>query len=279
MKKNLAGEIFAVIVLVLCSATGIAAQSATVSTEEEITTDVKSVVCKNTERLNSVKALFKKMGAADEEMKVEKIDDVENLIVIKKGKTDEKVVIGAHYDKTSDGCGVIDNWTGIVVMANIYRTLKTVDTQKTFVFVAFGKEELGLLGSREMARAIPKEKRGEYCAMVNFDSFGHAYPQVMTNISDEKLTVLAKETAEEIKLPFSKAVIENASSDSESFRQQKIPGISIHGLNDKWQNFLHSSNDKIENVNMKAVYISYRYGLNYLAKIDAKGCGDFRKEK
>lgn len=277
MKNNLFGEIFAGMMLLLCFAAITGAQKPVVSTEDEITADVKSVTCKNGERLDAVRNLFKKMGAGDEEIKVEKIKDVENLVVVKKGKTDEKVVIGAHYDKTSDGCGVLDNWTGIVVMANIYRTMKAVDTQKTYVFVAFGKEELGLLGSNEMARAIPKEKRDEYCAMVNFDSFGHAYPQVMTNISDEKLTILAKETADEIKLPFAKARIEGASSDSESFRQQKIPGISIHGLNDKWQNYLHSSNDKIESVNMKAVYIAYRYGLNYLIKVDAKGCADFRK--
>lgn len=258
----------------ICAAS---AQTAKVATENEITEDVKAVVCKNDDRLASVKKLFSKMGATDEEIKIEKIKDVENLVVVKKGKTNETVVIGAHYDKTSDGCGVIDNWTGIVIVANIYRTMRDLDTQKTYVFAAFGKEEIGLLGSKEMSRAIPKEKRAEYCAMVNFDTFGLAYPQVMTNISDEKLTNLAKETSDEMKLPFSKAAIEGASSDSESFRSQKIPAISIHGMNDKWQQYLHSSKDKVENVNMKSVYIGYRYGLNYLVKIEAKGCVDFRK--
>lgn len=264
--------------LVFCSTLPFSAQSATVSTEAELTENIKAVNCKNSERLNAVKDLFIKMGAAENEIKIEKLKDAENLIVVKKGKTDEKIIVGAHYDKTSDGCGVIDNWSGIVILANIYRTFRNVNTEKTFVFMAFGKEEIGLVGSDEAARAIPKEKRGEYCAMVNFDSFGHAFPQVMTNISDEKLTTLAKETAEEIKLPFSGAVIENASSDSESFRKQKIPAISIHGLKGDWQKYLHSSNDKIENVNMKSIYIGYRYAMNFLVKVDAKGCGDFRKQ-
>lgn len=276
MKKNTFGEILAGIGLSLCFAAAIMAQDLTVSTQDDIETDVKSVVCKNEERLDSVKTLFKKMGAKDGEMKVEKIKDVENLVVTVKGKTDEKVIVGAHYDKVSAGCGVLDNWTGIVVMANIYRTLREAETEKTYVFVAFGKEETGLVGSREMARAIPRDKRGEYCAMVNFDSFGHNYPQVMTNISDEKLTDLAKETADEIKLPFAKAPIQDASSDSDSFRRNSVPAITIHGLNGNWQNFLHSSNDKIENVNMKAVYVAYRYGLNYVVKVDGKGCGEFR---
>jgi Zn-dependent M28 family amino/carboxypeptidase len=217
------------------------------------------------------------MGAADAEIKIEKVKNVENLIVTRKGKTSEIVIIGAHYDKTSDGCGVIDNWTGIVILANLYRTIKDFNTEKTYVFAAFGKEELGLLGSDEMARAIPKEKRADYCAMVNFDSFGFSYPQVMKNISDSKLADLAKEVSGELKIPFATAAIEFASSDSESFRKQKIPAISIHGLSDKWQEYLHGTKDKIENVNTESVYIGYRFGLNFLAKIDSNSCGAFRK--
>jgi len=253
------------------------AQSAKISTENEIKRDINANVCKNDERLESVKKLFKKMGASDADIKIEKIKNVENVVVTKKGKTEETVVVGAHYDKVSDGCGAIDNWTGIVILANLYRTIKDFKTNKTFVFVAFGKEELGLLGSKEMAEAIPKEKREQYCAMVNFDSFGFTYPQAMTNISDSKLIDLAKETSKEMKIPFANAGIANASSDSESFRRQKIPGITIHGMAANWQEFLHGSRDKVENVNAQSVYIGYRYALNYLTKIEAKGCADFRK--
>lgn len=251
--------------------------SVKISSEADIKDDLNLYACKNDERLEAVKKLFKKMGATDSEIKIEKVKNVENLVVTKKGKTEEIIIVGAHYDKTSDGCGVIDNWTGIVVLANLYRTIKDFNTEKTYVFAAFGKEELGLLGSDEMARAIPKEKRAGYCAMVNFDSFGFTYPQVMRNISDAKLADLAKQVSGELKLPFSSAAIEFASSDSESFRKQKIPAISIHGLNDKWQEYLHGSKDKLENVNTESVYIGYRFALNYLAKIDASACGAFRK--
>ncbi|MDQ3799691.1 MAG: M20/M25/M40 family metallo-hydrolase [Acidobacteriota bacterium] len=248
-----------------------------ISTEAEIKEDIAANVCKNDERLEAVKKLFRKMGATDADIKVEKIKNVENVILTKKGKTEETVVVGAHYDKVSDGCGAIDNWTGIVVLANLYRTIKDFNTQKTFVFAAFGKEELGLLGSNEMAESIPVEKRGQYCAMVNFDSFGLTYPQAMTNISDSKLIELAKETSKEMKIPFADAGIEYASSDSASFRKQKIPAISLHGMTANWQDYLHTSRDKVENVNSRSVYIAYRYALNYLARIEAKGCADFRK--
>lgn len=252
-------------------------QESKISTIDEIKEDIKANVCKNDERLEAVKKLFVKMGAPDEAIKIEKIKNAENLIVTHKGKSEETIIVGAHFDKVADGCGALDNWTGIVILANLYRTLRAFDTNKNFVFVAFGKEELGLIGSEEMARAIPKEKRINYCAMVNFDSFGLSFPQAMTNISDTKLIDLAEKTSDELKLRFAKAAIQNASSDSQSFRNQKIPAITIHGMSDKWQEFLHSSKDKVENVNAQSVYFGYRFGLNYLAKIEAKECGEFRK--
>jgi Zn-dependent M28 family amino/carboxypeptidase len=252
-------------------------QNLKIATEADIKEDISSNTCKNSERLEAVKKIFKKKGASDEQIKIEKLKDVENVVVTKKGETDETVIVGAHYDKTSDGCGALDNWTGITILANLYQTMKDVKTRKTYVFVAFGKEELGLLGSDEMARGIPKEKREQYCAMVNLDSFGLTYPQVMTNISDKKLTDLAKKLADDLKMPFADAPIEYASSDSESFRKQKIPAISIHGLTNKWQEYLHSTKDKVENVNIQSVFVGYQFVLRYLVKIEESGCGDFRK--
>ncbi len=271
--------IFKVILFIfIFNAKGFPQQKINVSTEEEIKENINLAPCKDKERLEAVKNLFLKMGASDSEIKIEKLKSVENLIVTKKGETEEMIVIGAHYDKVNDGCGAIDNWTGIVILANLYRTMKDFTTQKTYVFAAFGKEELGLLGSGEMARAIPKEKRANYCAMVNFDSFGFNYPQVMTHISDSKLIDLAKENSKELNIPFAQAAIESASSDSESFRKQKIPAISIHGLSNNWKQYLHSSKDKIENVNVQSVYVAYRYALNLLTKMETKSCKDFRKD-
>lgn len=247
------------------------------STEEEIKKHVEAVPCKDKERLEAVKNLFLQVGAADSDVKIEKLKSVENLVVTKKGKTNEIVVVGAHYDKTADGCGAIDNWTGIVILANLYRTLKDFTTEKTYIFAAFGKEELGLIGSDEMADAIPKEQRSNYCAMVNFDSFGFSIPQALGNISDEPLIKLAEEVSKEMKIPFGQAGIDLASSDSASFRKKKIPAITLHGLHNQWQNYLHSSRDKVSNVNLQSVYIGYRHALVFLSKIDNKQCDAFRK--
>lgn len=266
-------------VLVLCLVGNGAAQEVSVklASEAEITSDVSLAPCNDKDRFAAVKSLFIKSGASESDIAVDKLKKVENLVVTKKGKTGETVIIGAHYDKTVDGCGVIDNWTGIVILTNLYRTMRELTTEKTYLFVAFGKEELGLIGSDAMAGNIPKEERLNYCAMVNFDSYGFTFPQALGNISDRSLIKLAEETSSEMKIPFSDAGIDFASSDSESFRQRKIPGISLHGLSNNWNNYLHSSSDKLSNVNIASVNMGYRHGLVLISKIDRKPCDAFRK--
>ena len=247
-----------------------------VVTEDSIKKDVEKVVCVNNKRMDSVRKLFIERGATEEDIKVEDNKKVKNLVITKKGKTDEIVVIGAHYDMTSQGCGAIDNWTGIVIIANLYQTMKKFDTKKTYKFVAFGKEELGLIGSNAFVKNIEKKDRKNYCAMVNIDSFGLSYPQVLANISSNKLTKLAKEVSKGLNVPFAKATINGASSDSASFKAKGIPAVTLNGLNNKWQKYLHTSRDQLKNVNYTSVYIGYNHALRMAAKIDAKGCQDFR---
>lgn len=253
------------------------APSIKVSTQDDIKADIALVPCKMPERLEGVKNLFKKMGAVDNEIKVEKTKDIENLIVTKKGKSDETIIIGAHYDKVKDGCGAIDNWTGIVVIANIYRTMRDLETEKTYLFIAFDKEEEGLYGSAAFAKAIPKEERPKYCSMVNIDSFGLAYPQILENTSSPKMSELAESLAKELKLPFQRITVANADADSSSFKDKDIPAVTFSGLTSNWATILHSSNDKVENIKIPSVYIGYQFVLRYITKLDAERCGIFKK--
>jgi Iap family predicted aminopeptidase len=129
-----------------------------------------------------------------------------------------------------------------------------------------------------MAKAIPKENRAQYCSMVNFDSFGFNYPQVLSNASSPKMTKFAKDLAKEVNMPFSEASLAGtADADSTSFVAKNIPGITFHGLSNRWQEYLHSSKDKIENVKFQSVLVGYQFGALFVSRIDAGGCDMFRK--
>ena len=247
-----------------------------ISTPEQIKTEFDAVPCSNEERLTAAKALFEKMGVPASDISIDKYKNVENLVIRKQGTSQEKIIIGAHYDKVADGCGAIDNWSGIVAIAHLYRSLKDVPLKKTILFIAFGKEEKGLVGSRAMVDNIDKDQVAEYCEMINIDSLGLAGPQVADNMSSKKLSTLSAELAKELKMPFGHAMIEGADADSSSFIAKKIPALTIHGLSNEWPTILHSRNDQPSRVNSMSVYLGYRLTLAVVSRLDKSPCAEYR---
>lgn len=267
--------------LLLAFATAIPAATANapskLSSPEDIEKEFATVPCEDKDRLAAVKALFEKAGAPADAIRIDTYDDVENLVVVKPGESAEKIVIGAHYDKTADGCGAIDNWTGQVAISHLYRTVRDVRFRKTLVFVAFGREEKGLVGSRAMTRAIPEDKLAEYCAMINIDSLGLGPPQVADNMSSKKLAQFTGALAKEMEIPFAHASIGRADSDSSAFVAKKIPAVTIHGLNDDWRTILHSGHDQAAKINPGSVYLGYRLALGMVVRLDQADCDAYRQ--
>ena len=276
MKGISTATIAQLLLLMVCALANGQQNIVKLSTPEEIKSEFSSVPCKDGERLAAVKALFEKAGAPASAVSVEEYKGVENLVVRKQGTSAESIVIGAHYDKVSDGCGAIDNWTGIVALAHLYETIKDASRQKTIIFVAFGKEEKGLIGSRAMVDAIPKEQLAQYCAMINIDSLGLSAPQALDNASSKKLRELAAEVAKEMKMPFSHTSVGNADADSSSFVRKMIPAITIHGLNNEWSSIIHSRNDQTSKVNHVSVYLGYRLVLALVTRLDVSTCAAYR---
>jgi len=253
---------------------------AKLATADELRAEFASVPCQNGERLQAVKVLFEKMGAAEDDITIERVKKIDNLVVRLEGGdpalAGEKVVVGAHYDKTEQGCGAVDNWTGIVAMASIYRAMRISRPRRTMIFVAFGEEEKGLLGSKEMTGSITKQDRKSYCAMVNIDSLGLASPLVAENLSSLKLVNFAQRLAKEKKLRFGRAPLEGGNSDSTSFFRKNIPALTIHGLGNRWRFVLHTSEDKVERVDFDKVFEGYRLATELLLGIDRSACDAFR---
>jgi Zn-dependent M28 family amino/carboxypeptidase len=71
-----------------------------------------------------------------------------NIIVTKTGTVypNTYLIIDAHYD-TINGPGTNDNGTGTVLLLELARLLKDVDTEYSIKFIHFSGEEDGLVGS------------------------------------------------------------------------------------------------------------------------------------
>ncbi|HSE23680.1 MAG TPA: M20/M25/M40 family metallo-hydrolase [Pyrinomonadaceae bacterium] len=248
-----------------------------VSTPEQIKAGFVKVPCENRERLTAVRTLFEQAGAPSAEISIDHYKTVENLVVTKRGQSAETIIVGAHYDKVADGCGAVDNWTGIVVLAHLYHSIKDVALKKTLVFVAFGKEEGGLVGSSAMVKAMTEDQVSEYCAMVNIDSLGLAPPQVADNLSSKKLEQFTLDLAKEMNLQFAHATVQGAEADSLPFMTRKIPAVTIHGLTNQWPTILHTFRDQSSKVNPMSVYLGYRFALGIIARLDDSPCAAYRE--
>jgi hypothetical protein len=101
-----------------------------------------------------VAAEFRRIGLEVRRQKV--VGSAENIIGVKPGASaadEQAVIVSAHYDHLGiDDHGVIypgadDNASGVAVLLAIARVAAAVPTRHTILFISFGAEEPGLLGS------------------------------------------------------------------------------------------------------------------------------------
>ncbi|UCE23891.1 MAG: M28 family peptidase [Candidatus Zixiibacteriota bacterium] len=85
---------------------------------------------------------------------------------------DQQIVIGGHFDGVPDCPAADDNATGTALVLEIARVLQNIDTDRTFVFVAFDSEESGLVGSYHYAdEAVARGD--DIVLMINADMIAH----------------------------------------------------------------------------------------------------------
>lgn len=104
------------------------------------------------------------------EAEVETMVHSANVIAVKVGDSEKTIVVGAHYDSSEEGLGADDNASGVAVMLELAELLKDKPTPYTIHFVAFGAEEVGLLGSVSYVAQLSREQLKNTIAMVNLDS-------------------------------------------------------------------------------------------------------------
>jgi alkaline phosphatase isozyme conversion protein len=93
-----------------------------------------------------------------------------NIVAIKEGESADRLIVGAHYDSVPVGEGYSDNATGIGLLLETAARLKSQPTPYTLVFVAFGAEEKGTVGSRYYVRSMTGLERKATIGMIDLDA-------------------------------------------------------------------------------------------------------------
>jgi len=192
---------------------------------------------------------------------------VNNVLAYLPGKTDEYVIIGAHYDHLGRGNydslapsqigqihpGADDNASGtagVLELARVFAPLKG-QLQRGVLFASFAGEELGLLGSAHWVQepTLPLDKA---VAMLNMDMIGR--------IKDDKVYIGGIGTGSTLKPMLEKAEAKSnfkveysaggySASDHTSFVTKHIPVLFFFsGLHSDY----HKPSDTWEKINPQA---------------------------
>lgn len=195
-------------------------------------------------------------------------------MVVKKGKTDRVIVVGGHHDKVAEGMGAIDNGTGSTMVANLYQALHDQPTDATIVFIAFGREEEGLLGSEAYLRSLSDEQKSKIDAMVNLDTLGVNGTFSWRNNSTRALLDRVQEVANAKHRALTEAHLDGGDADSSSFRQAGIPAITIYGASeDVIFDIIHTDRDTMAAFNLEHYKNSYLLVLDLIKSLDEKKLG------
>jgi Zn-dependent M28 family amino/carboxypeptidase len=264
------------IACILCAVLSSAQDSAQthfrLQTREVVEAHLKSFSTKNSEREALIRKWLAEAGCTNANLSEQALDRKfpPNVICVLPGETQETIVIGAHTDHVDDfGDGVVDNWTGAVLLPALLFSLSAQPRHHTLIFVGFSAEEKWLVGSRYYVDHLTPEQRACIAAMVNFDSLGLGPTEVWALHADKVLLDALAQVAFASKLPVTVMnVPERASADSESFARYRIPRITLHSITQQTWSVLHSPLDKLAAIKMDDYYDSYKLIAEYLAYLD-----------
>jgi len=182
---------------------------------------------KNEERYRRLKDLFEESGCRGDAFHEQAVKGSKqpNVIceVAGNGESPRRIIVGAHFDAVG-GTGIIDNWSGAVLLPAFAEFLRTSTHRHAFIFIGFAGEEQGLLGSRAYVKAMSQEDRERIAAVITMDSLGLTPTKCWTHGSTKELVSAAAGIAHTLKLDFQGVEVEAVgTTDSQSFKDANIP--------------------------------------------------------
>lgn len=101
----------------------------------------------------------------------------DNLIARKKGlKSNEKIIVGAHFDSVPGSPGADDNASGVAVILELARLLADHEWNHTIEFIGFHMEEWNMIGSTAYAEKL-KIQKAKLRGMISLEMVGYTSDQ------------------------------------------------------------------------------------------------------
>ena len=106
--------------------------------------------------------------------------------------------------------------------------------------------------------------------MVNLECLGLSPPSVWAHRADKQLLDAYLKVARTLGLPTRAVNVEKVGNDdSAPFLDAKVPVITFHSITQTTFPILHSTSDRLSEINQEQYYDAYHLAALYLAYIDA----------
>lgn len=178
------------------------------------------------------------------------------------------IIISAHLDKDGAGSGALDDYSGILMMAALYEELSRMPLRHNFLFVAFDREEEGLLGSKAFVSLSPHMPEA-LIAVINLECLGITLPHPWPEGSSDTLEELFRDVGEDFGYDLSPVSLKHVTTDSVPFLKAGFPAITVDGIMPEDLVILGSIRDQSEIIDRELFFESYQIILDFIMEVDA----------
>ncbi len=162
--------------------------------------------------------------------RVERQGEFSNIVALPACAVEQVIVVGAHYDSVPGCPGADDNGSAVAAMLGCAAACTQWHSALPVVFVAFNREEDGLLGSREFVQSyLPQAALEVRCAHI-LEMVGYASSEPGSQRLPTGLPVKISDTGDFLGLlatGASKAAMDLVLRHAGAY----LPGLPVTGLN------------------------------------------------
>jgi len=165
--------------------------------------------------------------------------------------TDERLLLLAHYDAHDIAEGALDNGCGIATVATAAESLTEADLPLGVDVVAVGAEEVGLLGSEQLAERLDLDR----VKVINVDGAGRFRDLVALAHASETAASVAEAVSTATNQPIAVDAEPHPFSDQWPFVRRGVPAIQLHSdSGDRGRGWGHThadTRDKVDDRNVR----------------------------
>lgn len=233
------------------------------------------------------------IGKGRDDIKVELVDHQKTpqpsiqMTIRGTSMPDQLVVLGGHMDSisgrgnnTAVAPGADDNASGIAALTEIARAAVALDYRpaRTVVFYGYAAEEIGLVGSAEIAARAKADKLDVYGVMqldmTNYTTAKTPYIGIVTDFTDATLNTFSTKLIDQyLHIPYKLFACGYGCSDHASWTKNGFPATSPHEANMEEANgSIHTPSDTLALSKNSVAHTMHfvRFGLAFMAEL-AKG--------